>query len=33
MEIDLMTDAATAVAVAGYAQQAVANWAISTEAD
>ncbi|MCY4470293.1 MAG: hypothetical protein OXC08_16385 [Thiotrichales bacterium] len=33
MRIDLMTDAATPVAVGGYNQQQYANWGISAEAD
>lgn len=33
MEVDLMTDANTPVAVAGYAQQPYSNWSISQEAD
>lgn len=33
MDIDLMTDANTAVAVAGYAQQQYSNWSLSQEAD
>ncbi len=33
MVVDLMTDAATPVAVGGYNQQQYANWGISAEAD
>lgn len=33
MKIDLMTDANTVVAVAGYAQQTYRRWAMSSEAD
>ena len=33
MEVDLMTDANTAFAIAGYNQQAVANWSITQEND
>ena len=33
MEMDLMTDANTPFAIAGYAQQAVNDWGLSAEAD
>ena len=33
MQVDMMTDANTVVAVGGYAQKTYSNWAISEEAD
>lgn len=33
MQVDMLTDANTVVAVAGYSQQTYSNWAISEEAD